>query len=46
MMSHERLLILLVGDFNILRHTHEKNKENFNGRWSFLFNYVIDGLNL
>jgi hypothetical protein len=24
----------------------KKNKENFDGRWSFLFNCVIDGLNL
>jgi hypothetical protein len=46
MMSHERLPIHLGGDFNILRHAHEKNKENFNGRCPFLFNYVIDGLNL
>jgi hypothetical protein len=46
MMSHERLPILMGGDFNILRHAHEKNKENFEGRWHFLFNCVIDGLNL
>jgi hypothetical protein len=45
MKSHERLLILVGGDFNILRHAHEKNKENFEGRWPFLFNCVIDGLN-
>jgi hypothetical protein len=46
MMSHERLPILMGGDFNILRHTHEKHKESFEGRWPFLFNYVIDGLNI
>jgi hypothetical protein len=46
MMSHERLTILMGGDFNIMRHAHEKNKENFDGRWPFLFNCVIDGLNL
>jgi hypothetical protein len=46
MMSHERLHVLMGGDFNILRHAHEKNKENFDGRWSFLFNYVIGELNL
>jgi hypothetical protein len=45
MKSHERLLILVGGDFNILRHAHEKNKENFEGRWPFLFNCIIDGLN-
>jgi hypothetical protein len=31
---------------NILRSTKEKNKGNFNERWSFLFNVVIDELNL
>jgi hypothetical protein len=46
MMSHETLPVLMGGDFNILRHANEKNKENFNSRWSFLFNYVINGLNL
>jgi hypothetical protein len=34
------------GNFNILRHAHENNKENFEERWPFLFNCVIDGLNL
>lgn len=38
--------ILLGGDFNILRKASEKNKPNFNSRWPFLFNAVIDGLNL
>jgi hypothetical protein len=46
MTSHERLPILMGGDFNILRHTHEKNNKNLDGKWSFLFNCVIDGLNL
>jgi endonuclease/exonuclease/phosphatase family metal-dependent hydrolase len=46
MTSHERLPILLGGDFNILMHAYEKNKENFDSRWPFLFNCVIDGLNL
>jgi hypothetical protein len=46
MTSHEWLPILMGGDFNILRHAHEKNKENVEGRWPFLFNCVIDGLNL
>jgi hypothetical protein len=46
MTSHERLPVLMGGDFNILCHAREKNKENFDGRWSFLFNCVIDGLNL
>jgi hypothetical protein len=46
MMSHNMLPILMGGDFNILGHAHEKNKENFEGRCPFLFNCVIDGLNL
>jgi endonuclease/exonuclease/phosphatase family metal-dependent hydrolase len=46
MMSHERLPIMMGGDFNIFRHAQEKNKDNFEGRWSFLFNCVIDRLNL
>jgi hypothetical protein len=46
MTGHERLPILLGGDFNILRHAREKNKENFEERWPFLFNCVIDGLKL
>jgi hypothetical protein len=44
--SHERLPILMGGYFNILRHAHEKNKDKFECRWPFLFNCVIDGLNL
>jgi hypothetical protein len=32
--------------FNILRNPSEKNNDNFNHRWPFLFNTVIDGLNL
>jgi hypothetical protein len=46
MTSHEWLPILMGGDFNILRQAHEKDKGNFDGRWHFLFNCVIDGLTL
>jgi endonuclease/exonuclease/phosphatase family metal-dependent hydrolase len=46
MCSHENLPLLLGGDFNILRHPSEKNNDRFNTRWSFLFNAIIDGLNL
>ncbi|PVH35203.1 hypothetical protein PAHAL_7G126000 [Panicum hallii] len=38
--------LLIGGDFNLLRKSSEKNKNNFNPRWPFLFNAVIDGLNL
>jgi hypothetical protein len=46
MCSHEQLPILIGGDFNILRCPSEKNNDNFDHRWPFLFNSVIDGLNL
>jgi hypothetical protein len=37
---------ILIGDsFNILRRPDEKNKSNYNDRWPFLFNVVIDNLN-
>jgi exonuclease III len=44
--SQECLPILIGGDFNILRSPLKKNNNNYNGRWPFLFNAVIDGLNL
>jgi hypothetical protein len=44
--SHERLPILIGGDFNMLRNPSEKNNDNYEHRWPFLFNSVIDGLNL
>ena len=34
------------GDFNILRTPYDKNNDNFDSRWPFLFNAIIDGLNL
>jgi hypothetical protein len=44
MCSHENLPLLIGGDYNILRYSSEKNNDNLNGKWSFLFNAVIDGL--
>jgi hypothetical protein len=38
--------IIIGGDFNLLRFRHEKNKGHFNEHWPFLFNAVIDSLNL
>jgi hypothetical protein len=35
-------LILIEGDFNLLRFTSNKSKGRFNGHWSFLFNIIID----
>lgn len=46
MCSHETLPILIGGDFNILRSPNDKNNNNYDDRWPFLFNAVIDGLNL
>jgi hypothetical protein len=46
MCSHENLPLLMGGDFNILRHSAEKNNDRFNDRWPFLFNTIIDVLNL
>jgi hypothetical protein len=46
MCSHESLPLVIGGDYNILRHPLEKNNDRYNFRWPFLFNVVIDGLNL
>jgi len=44
--SKEALSIVIGGDFNIIRRPDEKNNDNYNDRWPFLFNAVIDSLNL
>jgi hypothetical protein len=44
--SKENLPILLDGDFNIIRNPSENNNDRYNDRWPFLFNAIIDGLNL
>ena len=44
--SKEALPIIIGGDFNIIRRPYEKNNDNFSNRWPFLFNVVIDSLNL
>jgi hypothetical protein len=46
MCSHETLPLMISGDFNIIRCFDEKNNDRFNNRWLFLFNDIIDGLNL
>jgi hypothetical protein len=38
--------ILIGGDFNLPRFRHDKSKGIFNGHWPFLFNVVIDSLDL
>ena len=42
----ENLPLLVGGDFNIIRRREEKNNDNFDGRWSMMFNMIIESLNL
>jgi hypothetical protein len=42
----ETLPMLVGGDFNIIRRQEEKNNDNFNARWPFLFNAIIETLDL
>jgi endonuclease/exonuclease/phosphatase family metal-dependent hydrolase len=44
--SKKSLPIIIGGDFNIIRRPDEKNNDNYNDRWPFMFNVVIDSLNL
>jgi Asp-tRNA(Asn)/Glu-tRNA(Gln) amidotransferase C subunit len=38
--------MLVGGDFNIIRRQEEKNNDNFNSRWPFIFNAIIESLDL
>jgi hypothetical protein len=44
--SHEKLPLCIGGDFNFIRNSNEKNNDRFEERWPFLFNAVIDSLDL
>ena len=44
--GNEQLPVLVGGDFNIIRRKEEKNNDNFDGRWSFMFNTIIESLDL
>jgi hypothetical protein len=44
--AKECLPLLVGGDFNIIKNPQEKNNDNYNDRWPFLFNDVIDSLDL
>ena len=44
--SMEQLPLLVGGDFNIIRSPKEKNNDKFDNRYPFLFNAIINGLNL
>jgi exonuclease III len=44
--ENETLPLLVGGDFNIIRRKEEKNNENFHARWPFIFNAIIESLDL
>jgi hypothetical protein len=44
--ENENLPLLVGGDFNIMRRKEDKNNDNFNSRWPFIFNAIIDSLDL
>ena len=44
--DNESQPMLVGGDFNITRPQEEKNNTNFNARWPFIFNAIIESLNL
>lgn len=44
--QNESLPLLLGGDFNIIRGPVEKNKDSYDDRWPYLFNTVINSLDL
>jgi hypothetical protein len=44
--ENETLPLLVGGDFNIMRRKEDKNNDNFNSRWPFIFNAIIDSLDL
>jgi hypothetical protein len=46
MCSHANLPLVMDVNYNILRHPSEKNNDCYQTRLPFLFNVVIDGLNL
>jgi hypothetical protein len=46
-LAKDNLYPILIGrDCNLLRFRHEKSKGHFDGHWPFLFNIVIDSLDL
>jgi hypothetical protein len=46
MCEDDNLLLLVGGDFYIIRRQEEKNNDNCNARWSFIFNAIIESLDL
>ena len=46
MCEKETLPMMVGGDFNIIRNPTEKNNANYNPRWSFMFNAIIECIGL
>jgi hypothetical protein len=44
--ENESLPLIVGGDFNIIRRKEEKNNEYYNPRWPFIFNAIIESLDL
>jgi hypothetical protein len=44
--ENETFPLLVGGDFNIIRRKEEKNNDNYNPRWPFIFNAIIESLDL
>jgi hypothetical protein len=44
--SNEKNPVLVGGDFNIIRSPNEKNNERYDNHWPFLFNAIINSLDL
>ena len=44
--DNNALPIMVGGDFNIIRNPQEKNNDNYNAHWPFVFNAIIESLNL
>jgi hypothetical protein len=44
--AKENDLVLVGGDFSIVRSPQEKNNERYDKWWPFLFNAIIDSLDL
>ena len=42
----ESLPVLVGGDFNIITRREDKNNDNFDARWSLMFNMISDSLGL
>jgi hypothetical protein len=40
------LPMLVGGDFNIIHRQKGKNNDNFNARWPFIFNAIIESIDL